>query len=87
MPNVRLQYLIPISIIKQERIGVFLIFIPPPQKKNKLLFDSLGLIGFKYFAVDNDESITEKMLYNFSSCKVKEEKLTLCSLKFSAINS
>ena len=66
MSNVRLQYLIPISIIKQERIGVFLIFIPPPKKKKKL-FDSLGLIGFKYFAVDNDESITEKMLYNFIS--------------------
>ena len=26
------------------------------------------------------------MLYNFSSYKVKEEKLTLCSLKFFAIN-
>ena len=64
----------------------FLDIYPPPPKKKKKLFDSLGLIGFKYFAVDNDESITEKMLYNFSSCKVKEEKLTLCSLKFSAIN-
>ena len=55
-------------------------------KNNLLLFDSLGLIGFKYFVVDNNESIIDKMLYNFSLCKVKEEKLTLCSLKFSAIN-
>ena len=40
----------------------------------------------KYFVVDNDESITDKMLYNFSSYKVKEEKLTPGSLKFFAIN-
>ena len=54
-------------------------------QKKLLLFDSLGLTGFKYFIVDNDETTIHKLLYNFSSCKVKEEKLTLCSLELSLI--
>ena len=79
MLNICLQYLIVINIIKQECIGrVFLILI----KKKLLFFDSLGLIGFQYFVVDNDESIIDKILYNFSLCKVKEEKLMICSLTF-----
>ena len=37
-------------------------------KKNLLLFDSLGLIGFKNFIVDNDEKIIDELLYNFKKC-------------------
>ena len=80
MSNICLRYLILINIIKQERTGgVFLIFV----QENLSLFDSLGLTRLKYFIVDNDEAIIDKLLYNFSLCKVKEERLTLCSLRFS----
>ena len=39
-------------------------------KQNLLLFDSFGLIGFKLFIVDNDETIIEELLFNFRKCKV-----------------
>ena len=55
-------------------------------KKNLLLFDSLGLDGFKYFIVDNDENIIDKLLYNFKKCKIRYQKISLCSLKFSIDN-
>ena len=57
--------------------------IHPP--KNLLLFDSLGLEGFKFFTVDNDENIIDELLYNFKKCKVSlvNQKLTLCTMKFS----
>ena len=49
---------------------------------NLLLF---GLDGFKFFIVDNDEAIIDKLLYNFKKCKVSlvNQKLTLCTMKFS----
>ena len=55
--------------------------------KNSLLFDSLLLDGFKFFIVDNDESIIENLRYDFKKCKasLKNQKLTLCTMKF-AIN-
>ena len=34
-------------------------------KKNLLLFDRIGLEGFKFFVVDNDEAIIDELLYNF----------------------
>ena len=54
-------------------------------KKNLLLFDSLGLEGFKFFVEDNDEVIINELLYNFKKCKVSlvNQKLTLCTMKFS----
>ena len=52
-------------------------------KKNLLLFASLGLDGFKYFIIDNDENFINKLLYNFKKCKIKDQKISLCSLKFS----
>ena len=57
--------------------------IHPP--KNLLLFDSLGLEGFKFFIVHNDENIIDELLYNFKKCKVSlvNQKLTLCTMKFS----
>ena len=56
-------------------------YLPP---KNLLLFDSLGLEGFKFFIVDNDENIIDELLYNFKKCKVSlvNQKLTLCTINF-----
>ena len=34
-----------------------------PQKL--LLFDSLGLEGFKFFIADNDENIIDELLHDF----------------------
>ena len=54
-------------------------------KQNLLLFDSLGLEGFKFFVEDNDEAIIDEHLYNFKKCKVSlgNQKLRLCTMKFS----
>ena len=53
-----------------------------------LLFDSLGLDGFKFFVANNDEAITDekKVLKSiFKKCKVSlvNQKLTLCTMNFS----
>ena len=60
----------------------FMVIYP---KKNLLLFDDLRLEGFKFFVVDNDETIIGELLYNFKKCKVSlvNEKLTLYTMKFS----
>ena len=34
-----------------------------------MLFDSLGLDGFK-FIVDSDEKIIDELLFNFKKCKI-----------------
>ena len=62
-------------------------FMDVHPQKNLLLFDSLGLDGFKFFIVDNDENI-DKLLYSFRKCKVSisNQKLTLCTMKFSINN-
>ena len=39
-------------------------------QKSLLLFDSLGLEGFKFFIIDNNENIIDELLYNFKNCKV-----------------
>ena len=54
-------------------------------QKNLLLFDSLGLKGFKFFIVDNGENIIDELLFNSKKCKVSltNQKLTLCLMKFS----
>ena len=54
--------------------------------KSLLLFDSLGLGGFKFFIVDNDETVIDEILYNFKKCKVSlpNQKLMLCTMKFSS---
>ena len=38
-------------------------------KKYLMLFDSLGLDGFK-FIVDSDEKIIDELLFNFKKCKI-----------------
>ena len=50
-----------------------------------MLFDSLGLDGFKIFIVDNYERIIDELLFNFKKCKISltDQKITLCEKKFS----
>ena len=55
-------------------------------KKNLLLFDSLGLDGFKFFIVNNDENIIDELLQNFKKCKITNQKISLCTMKFSSNN-
>ena len=55
------------------------------KKKKLLLFDSLGLGGFKFFIVDNYENIIDELLYNSKKFKISlvNQILTLCTMKFS----
>ena len=57
-------------------------FLDIQPKKSLLLFDSHGLDGFKYFIVDNDEKIIDKLLYNFKNCKNDnaDAKIKLCTM-------
>ena len=54
-------------------------------KNNLMLFDSLGLDGFKIFIVHNDERIIDKLLFNFKKCKISltDQKIMLCEMKLS----
>ena len=48
----------------------------PP--KNLFLFDELGIEGFKFFIVDNDDKIINQLFYDFKKCEPKSnQKLTL----------
>ena len=54
-----------------------------PPKKNLFLFDGLGIEGFKFFIVDNDNKIINQLLYDFKKCEPKSnQKLKLCAMKF-----
>ena len=59
-------------------------FLDIQPKNTLLLFDSHGLEGFKYFIVDNDEKIIDKLLYNFENCKIDDAntKINLCTMTF-----
>ena len=59
-------------------------FLDIQPKSTLLLFDSHGLEGFKYFIVDNDEKIIDKLLYNFENCKIDDAntKINLCTMTF-----
>ena len=50
-----------------------------------MLFDSLGLDGFKFFIVDNDKKGIDELILNFKKCKISltDQRLTLCEMKFS----
>ena len=79
MESILLQFLILINATNQARTGgVLWIFT-----RKKIFY--LGLNGFKFFIVNNDESIINELLYNFKKCKVSltNQKLTLCTMKFS----
>ena len=56
---------------------------PPFPQKNLFLFDGLGIKGFKFFIVDNDNKIINQLLYDFKKCEPKSnQKLKLCAMKF-----
>ena len=58
-------------------------FLDIQPKNNLVLFDSLGLDGFKIFVVNNQETVINDLLYNFKRCEAQsDKKLTLCSMKF-----
>ena len=52
-------------------------------KKDLLLFNSFGFVGFKQFIVDNDKDIIDKMLFNLEKFNKKDTKINLVSLTFS----
>ena len=52
-------------------------------KKNLFLFDGLGIEGFKFFIVNNNQKIIDELLYDFKKCDSKSnQKLKLCAMKF-----
>ena len=78
MLNIRLQYLTLTKRMKRVFIGLTFI-----QKTNLFLFDSLGLEGFKFFIVDNNQQIINELLYNFKRCESSKstQKLKLCIME------
>ena len=52
-------------------------------KKNLFLFDGLGIEGFKFFIVNNNQKIIDELLYDFKKCDSKSnQKMKLCPMKF-----
>ena len=58
----------------------FLNFYP---KNDLLFFDSFGFKGLRYFIIDNDRSVINKLFYNLNNFNKKDKKVNLISLKFS----
>ena len=80
--NIHFLYLIQTNIINQVCSGgVLWIFI---QKKRIFLFDALGLEGFKFFIVNNDERVINELLFDYKKCNtnLNNHKLKLCAMKF-----
>ena len=81
------------NIIKEKRAKYpFTIFITDREKKpgtywwsfldihpkrDLLLFDSFGFVGFKQLIVDNDKNIIDKMLFNLEKFNKKDTKIGL----------
>ena len=52
-------------------------------ENNLILFDSLGLEGFKLFVVNKKDQIINDLLFNFKKCESKSnQKLTLGTMNF-----
>ena len=52
-------------------------------KNNLFLFDGLGIEGFKFFIVNNNQKIIDELLYDFKKCDSKSnQKMKLCAMKF-----
>ena len=52
-------------------------------QKNLYLFDGLGIEGFKFFIVNNNQKIIDELLYDFKKCDSKSnQKMKLCAMKF-----
>ena len=82
MLNIHFLYLIQTNIINQVYSGgVLWIFI---KKKRIFLFDALGLEGFKFFIVNNDERVINELLFDYKKCNtnLNNHKLKLCAMKF-----
>ena len=60
-------------------------FMDIHSKKKLMLFDSLGLDGFKFFIEENNEKIFDELFFSFKKCKISltDQTLTLCEMKFS----
>ena len=53
----------------------------PP--KRLIFIYGLGIEGFKFFIVNNDDKIINELLYDFKKCEPKSnQKLKLCAMKF-----
>ena len=52
-------------------------------KKELLLFDSYGFIGFKFFILSDDKAIVDKILYNVNNFNKKDNKINLVTVTFS----
>ena len=52
-------------------------------KKSYCCLIALELMNLNFFIVGNDGNIIDRLLYNFKKCKIKDQKLSLCSLQFS----
>ena len=58
------------------------IFLDIQPKNNLLLFDSLGLGGFKISVLNNQETVINELLSNFKRCESQSNnKLTYCLMK------
>ena len=52
-------------------------------ENNLILFDSLGLEGFKLFVVNKKDQIINDLLFNFKKCESKSnQKLTQGTMNF-----
>ena len=65
------------KINQETHLWSFLDIYP---KKDLVLFDSFGFVGFKQFVIDNDSTIIDKMLF---SLKKTNNHISLVSLNFS----
>ena len=55
-------------------------------KKHLFLFDSEGFEGFKFFILQDDKDIIDKLLYNVQSFGKKDKKIDCVTLTFSVAN-
>ena len=76
-----LQYSIQIESTNLACIGGAFLNVFP--KNDLLFFDSFGFKGFRYFIIDNDRNIIDKLLHNLNNFKKTDKKVNLVSLKFS----
>ena len=52
-------------------------------KTDLLLFDTFGVDGLKSFIIQEDQKVTEKMLFITAQLTRKDKKITLVNIKFS----
>ena len=57
-------------------------FLDIDSKKDLLLFDSFGFVGFKQFIIDNDKYLIDKMLFNLKKFNKEGSKNKSCLVDF-----